>query len=194
MEYAFPLSYGDFTWLEKLLKTDFFVDCSVHGLLKKNLFCIHCGASLCHQCALKHCSHPLLQIRRYLYHDVVRLEDLKSLVDCSHVQRYIVNGSQAVFLNSQGRTGPRRDTENCCESCNKILQQSYQYCSIACKAEAVPEQLFQQAPGIYLPNDSSSIASSKVTEVSDDGDTCSDGLQKSSLGRKKGVPRRSPMF
>ncbi|KAF3796100.1 hypothetical protein EJ110_NYTH04003 [Nymphaea thermarum] len=62
MEYAFPLSSSDLTWLEKLLRTEFFVDCSVHGLLKKNLFCIHCGTSLCHQCALKHCSHPHLQV------------------------------------------------------------------------------------------------------------------------------------
>jgi hypothetical protein len=27
-----------------------------------------------------------LQIRRYVYHDVVRIEDIQKMVDCTHVQ------------------------------------------------------------------------------------------------------------
>ncbi|XP_031473042.1 protein RGF1 INDUCIBLE TRANSCRIPTION FACTOR 1-like isoform X2 [Nymphaea colorata] len=130
MGYAI-LGSGDLAWIEKLLKVTFFVDCSIHGLIKKNMFCIHCGASLCSQCTLKHCSHPLIQIRRYLYNDVVRLEDMRNLVDCSHIQRYIVNGYQAVFLNRQARTGQLKDMDNCCRTCKKMLQHSYHYCSIA---------------------------------------------------------------
>ncbi|KAF3786148.1 hypothetical protein EJ110_NYTH26107 [Nymphaea thermarum] len=78
---------------------------------------------------------PDFQIRRYLYNDVVRLEDMRNLVDCSHIQRYIVNGYQAVFLNRQARTGQLKDMDNCCRTCKKMLQHSYHYCSIACKVE-----------------------------------------------------------
>ncbi|CAN6439740.1 unnamed protein product [Victoria cruziana] len=192
MGYAI-LASGDL-WIKKLLKVTFFADCSIHGLVKKNLFCIHCGASLCSQCALKHSSHPLIQIRRYLYNDVVRLEDMRNLVDCSHVQRYIVNGYQAVFLNRQARTGQLKDIDNCCRTCKKMLQHAYHYCSIACKAEAMPGQLVQQAKGTCMLNYPSPIASSKVTEISDDGDICTPRIQSFIPRRKKGIPKRSPMF
>ena len=35
------------------------------------------------------CNDELRQIRRYVYHDVIRLDDLKKLIDCSYIQVYI---------------------------------------------------------------------------------------------------------
>ncbi|KAK8538961.1 hypothetical protein V6N13_022103 [Hibiscus sabdariffa] len=35
---------------------------------------------------LQECSHRLLQIRRYVYHDVIRLDDATRLMDCASVQ------------------------------------------------------------------------------------------------------------
>ncbi|KAF7838805.1 tRNA-intron endonuclease [Senna tora] len=43
--------------------------------------------SICPHCLPSHRLHRLLQVRRYVYHDVVRLEDLQKLIDCSNVQK-----------------------------------------------------------------------------------------------------------
>ncbi|KAG4391129.1 hypothetical protein JHK82_012838 [Glycine max] len=76
-------------WLERLMAETFFGGCGVHQNHKKNeknVFCLHCCLSICPHCLPSHRSHSLLQVRRYVYHDVVRLGDLENLVDCSNIQ------------------------------------------------------------------------------------------------------------
>ncbi|RWW03322.1 hypothetical protein GW17_00033526, partial [Ensete ventricosum] len=76
-------------WLGGLVEESFFVGCGAHESRKKNeknIFCLDCCTSICPHCAAAHPSHPLLQVRRYVYNDVVRLDDLEKLIDCSYVQ------------------------------------------------------------------------------------------------------------
>ncbi|KAF3487022.1 hypothetical protein F2Q69_00053736 [Brassica cretica] len=76
-------------WLEGLIGETFFSSCGIHESRRKsekNVFCLLCCLSVCPHCLPSHRSHPLLQVRRYVYHDVVRLSDLEKLIDCSYVQ------------------------------------------------------------------------------------------------------------
>ncbi|RWV77137.1 hypothetical protein BHE74_00018263 [Ensete ventricosum] len=86
-------------WLGGLVEESFFVGCEAHESRRKNeknIFCLGCCTSICTHCAPAHRSHPLLQVmmlllplhdvRRYVYNDVVRLDDLEKLVDCCFVQ------------------------------------------------------------------------------------------------------------
>lgn len=80
-------------WLEALYNQKFFVGCSFHETSKKNeknICCLDCCISICPHCLSSHRFHRLLQVRRYVYHDVVRLEDLQKLIDCSNVQVSII--------------------------------------------------------------------------------------------------------
>ncbi|CAI7771179.1 unnamed protein product [Closterium sp. NIES-53] len=126
-------------WLDCLLKGDFFSPCTQHVSLKKNemnLFCLDCMKELCQHCMPSHQSHKLLQIRRYVYHDVVRLQDITKLVDCGGVQAYIVNGSRVVFLNQRPQPRPTKTT-NSCLTCARMLQDEFSYCCLGCKVEAL---------------------------------------------------------
>jgi len=79
-------------WLEALYAQKFFVGCSYHENAKKNeknICCLDCCTSICPHCLPSHRFHSLLQVRRYVYHDVVRLEDLHKLIDCSNVQVHL---------------------------------------------------------------------------------------------------------
>ncbi|XP_020976621.1 uncharacterized protein LOC107637675 isoform X4 [Arachis ipaensis] len=76
-------------WLEGLMRETFFGGCGAHQNQRKNeknVFCLHCCLSICPHCLPFHRLHPLLQVRRYVYHDVVRLDDLEKLIDCSNIQ------------------------------------------------------------------------------------------------------------
>ncbi|RRT79612.1 hypothetical protein BHE74_00024571 [Ensete ventricosum] len=76
-------------WLEALDKLKFFVGCSVHESARKNeknICCLDCCTAICPHCLRSHRLHRLVQVRRYVYHDVVRLQDLDKLIDCSSVQ------------------------------------------------------------------------------------------------------------
>jgi hypothetical protein len=81
-------------WLEALSTEKFFIACSFHEHAKKNeknICCLDCCTSICPHCVGTHRVHRLLQVRRYVYHDVVRLEDLEKLIDCSGVQVICIN-------------------------------------------------------------------------------------------------------
>ncbi|GJP32194.1 hypothetical protein CLOM_g118 [Closterium sp. NIES-68] len=126
-------------WLDCLLKGEFFSPCTSHVSLKKNemnLFCMDCMEELCQHCMSSHQSHKMLQIRRYVYHDVVRLQDITKLVDCGGVQAYIVNGSRVVFLNQRPQPRPTKTT-NSCITCARMLQDEFSYCCLGCKVEAL---------------------------------------------------------
>ncbi|KAG5539825.1 hypothetical protein RHGRI_020141 [Rhododendron griersonianum] len=124
-------------WLEVLLGEKFFNPCFVHETDKKsekNIFCLDCCISLCPQCHPAHPSHRLLQIRRYVYQDVVRLNDAQKLMDCSSVQAYITNNAKVVFLNQRPMTRQFRGSGNTCTVCDRNLQHPFLFCSISCKA------------------------------------------------------------
>ena len=124
-------------WLRKLLTTPFFRACPAHSMLRKaehNYFCMECAVGFCQHCMPRHVSHNVLQIRRYVYHDVVRLSDISPHIDVSGVQPYIINSAQVIFLNERPQPRPGRGSGNVCRTCARCLQEPHQFCSLACKA------------------------------------------------------------
>ncbi|XP_057510518.1 protein RGF1 INDUCIBLE TRANSCRIPTION FACTOR 1 [Actinidia eriantha] len=114
----------------------FFGSCGVHHNRRKNeknIFCLDCCQSFCPHCLPSHRSHPLLQVRRYVYHDVVRLEDLEKLIDCSYIQPYTINSAKVIFLNQRAQSRPCKGSANTCFNCDRILQDPFHYCSLSCK-------------------------------------------------------------
>ncbi|XP_031495514.1 protein RGF1 INDUCIBLE TRANSCRIPTION FACTOR 1-like [Nymphaea colorata] len=125
-------------WLCSLLAEKFFTPCLLHELAKKNeknIFCLDCVAAICPHCLSLHRSHRLLQVRRYVYHDVIRLEDLEKLIDCAFVQAYTTNSAKVVFLNQRPQSRPFKGSGSICNTCKRSLQEPYHFCSLACKVE-----------------------------------------------------------
>ncbi|XP_042387071.1 protein RGF1 INDUCIBLE TRANSCRIPTION FACTOR 1-like [Zingiber officinale] len=127
-------------WLGRLVEESFFVSCGAHESRKKNeknILCLDCCSSICPHCAPAHSHHPLLQVRRYVYNDVVRLDDLEKLIDCSFVQPYTINSAKVVFLKPRPQSRPFKGSGNICMSCDRILQEPFHFCSLSCKVEHV---------------------------------------------------------
>ncbi|PIN20864.1 hypothetical protein CDL12_06448 [Handroanthus impetiginosus] len=127
-------------WLSSLLTEKFFNACIIHEDSKKNeknVFCLDCCEGICPHCFILHPSHRLLQIRRYVYHDVIRLGDADKLMDCAQVQSYTTNSAKVVFLNQRPQTRPSRPSGNYCMNCDRNLQESYLFCSLSCKLKHV---------------------------------------------------------
>ncbi|XP_062094691.1 protein RGF1 INDUCIBLE TRANSCRIPTION FACTOR 1 [Humulus lupulus] len=130
-------------WLEGLMAETFFGGCGVHENRRKNeknVFCLHCCLSICPHCLPSHRSHPLLQVRRYVYHDVVRLGDLEKLIDCSFIQPYTINGAKVIFLNQRPQSRSCKGTANICFTCDRILQEPFHFCSLSCKVDFMVNQ------------------------------------------------------
>ncbi|CAA7061319.1 unnamed protein product [Microthlaspi erraticum] len=124
-------------WLEGLMAETFFASCGVHESRRKsekNVFCLLCCLSVCPHCLPSHRSHPLLQVRRYVYHDVVRLSDLEKLIDCSYVQPYTINGAKVIFINQRPQSRAKVSS-NVCFTCDRILQEPFHFCSLSCKVD-----------------------------------------------------------
>ncbi|KAL5571575.1 hypothetical protein UlMin_021172 [Ulmus minor] len=127
-------------WLEVLLSEKFYNACIIHEEAKKNeknIYCLDCCISLCPHCLPPHRSHRLLQIRRYVYHDVVRLDDANKLFDCAYVQSYTTNSAKVVFLNERPQTRTFRGSGNICSTCDRSLQDPYLFCSLSCKCNSL---------------------------------------------------------
>ncbi|XP_072963324.1 protein RGF1 INDUCIBLE TRANSCRIPTION FACTOR 1-like [Typha angustifolia] len=127
-------------WLGGLVEGSFFVGCGTHESRKKNeknIFCLDCCTSICPHCAPSHHSHPLLQVRRYVYNDVVRLDDLEKLIDCSYVQPYTINSAKVIFLKPRPQSRPFKGSGNICLTCDRILQEPFHFCSLSCKVDHV---------------------------------------------------------
>ncbi|XP_072980331.1 protein RGF1 INDUCIBLE TRANSCRIPTION FACTOR 1-like [Typha angustifolia] len=129
-------------WLDALIGTQkFFVDCSLHEGFKKkekNICCLDCCTAICTHCLPSHSFHRLIQVRRYVYHDVVRLQDLEKLIDdCSGVQSYTINSSKVVFIKKRSQSRQFKGSGNVCTSCDRILQEPYIHCSLECKVNYV---------------------------------------------------------
>ncbi|GAB4829610.1 hypothetical protein Ancab_019278 [Ancistrocladus abbreviatus] len=125
-------------WLEGLMGETFFSGCGVHEVRKKNeknIFCLTCCLSICHHCLPAHRSHPLLQVRRYVYQDVVRLDDVQKLIDCSYIQAYTINGAKVIFLKERAQSRPCKGSANICFTCDRILQPPFHFCCLSCKVD-----------------------------------------------------------
>ncbi|KAF5469658.1 hypothetical protein F2P56_013713, partial [Juglans regia] len=125
-------------WLEALYTQKFFVGCSYHETAKKNeknICCLDCCTSICPHCLPLHRFHRLLQVRRYVYHDVVRLEDLQKLIDCSNVQAYTINSAKVVFIKKRPQNRQFKGSGNYCTSCDRSLQEPFIHCSLGCKVD-----------------------------------------------------------
>ncbi|KAI4298128.1 hypothetical protein L6164_031721 [Bauhinia variegata] len=164
-------------WLEKLMAETFFGGCGVHENRRKNeknVFCLHCCLSICPHCLHFHRSHPLLQVRRYVYHDVVRLGDLEKLIDCSSIQPYTINGAKVIFLNQRPQTRSCKGSANVCWTCDRILQEPFHFCSLSCKVDHMIYE-GENLSGILHRFDESDFAFSQLeglrvdaSEVTDD--------------------------
>ncbi|KAJ1693778.1 hypothetical protein LUZ63_010476 [Rhynchospora breviuscula] len=203
-------------WLEALLgEKDFFSPCTVHESSKrneKNIFCLDCCLGICPQCAYHHHRHRFLQIRRYMYHDVVRVEEFEKLINCSSVQSYTTNSHKVVFLNERPQTSNYR-TPNLCRYCDRSLPEQYIYCCISCKVK----ELLRRGVGIarelrecdIMPIDEGQFTSDSILESPDLSSGSSGGGNAVNLHnkavlvpvgmevssrRKKGVPVRAPLF
>ncbi|CAL9079041.1 unnamed protein product, partial [Musa textilis] len=79
----------------------------------------------------------LPSVRRYVYNDVVRLDDLEKLVDCCFVQPYTINSAKVVFLKPRPQSRPSKGSGNICLTCDRILQEPFHFCSLSCKVDHV---------------------------------------------------------
>ncbi|XXG52040.1 hypothetical protein AAC387_Pa03g0460 [Persea americana] len=125
-------------WLEALNTQKFFVGCLIHESAKKNeknICCLDCCTSICPHCLPSHRFHRLVQVRRYVYHDVVRLEDIERLIDCSNVQAYTINSAKVVFIKKRPQSRQFKGSGNYCTSCDRCLQEPYIHCSLGCKVD-----------------------------------------------------------
>ncbi|KAI3446832.1 hypothetical protein Pfo_003497 [Paulownia fortunei] len=181
-------------WLEALYLQKFFAPCSIHDTAKKNeknICCLDCCTSICPHCVLSHRSHRLLQIRRYVYHEVVRLEDLEKLMDCSNIQAYTINAAKVLFIKKRPQNRQFKGSGNYCTSCDRSLQEPFIHCSLGCKplssssgsenmmSFACTEFVRKKRSGLYVCG----RLATKITEED----------MATSMSRRKGVPHRSPL-
>ncbi|XP_062234163.1 protein RGF1 INDUCIBLE TRANSCRIPTION FACTOR 1-like [Phragmites australis] len=142
-------------WVGALVEESFFVGCAAHENRKKNeknIFCLGCCASICPHCAPAHRHHPLIQVRRYVYNDVVRLDDLDRLVDCSFVQPYTINSAKVIFLKPRPQSRPFKGSGNVCLTCDRILQEPFHFCCLSCKVDHVMMQGGDLSNIVYVPD------------------------------------------
>ncbi|KAI9126760.1 hypothetical protein K1719_002356 [Acacia pycnantha] len=200
-------------WLERLMAETFFGGCGVHQSRRKNeknVFCLHCCLSLCPHCLPSHPSHPLLQVRRYVYHDVVRLGDLEKLIDCSNIQAYTINGAKVIFLKQRPQSRPCKGSSNACCTCDRILQDPFLFCSLSCKVDHMVEEgedlsgILHQFHESDLAFSSHSASSDQDSQIAPPSSYASSGnsvisplrlprLVLSLGGRRKGAPQRAPL-
>ncbi|KAJ4748078.1 PLATZ transcription factor [Rhynchospora pubera] len=233
------------TWLEALNTQKFFIPCPYHENSRKNeknICCIDCCTSICPHCVSLHRTHRLLQVRRYVYHDVVRLEDLEKLINCSNVQSYTINSSKVVFLKKRPQNRQFKGSGNICTSCDRCLQEPYIHCSLGCKVDYIlryqndlspylrPCKTLQLSPDFFIPHDStdeeayetthSTLIEGEESMTSSDSDNLSmppmefvkkkrsglyicgrsassrfshEDIMSSTMSKRKGTPRRSPL-
>lgn len=181
-------------WLEGLIGESFFGICGIHEHKRKNeknIFCLDCCQSFCPHCLPTHHSHPILQVRRYVYQDVVRLDDLEKLIDCSFVQPYTINSAKVIFLNQRAQTRSCKGPANSCFTCDRILQEPFHFCSLSCKVDHMVYQ-GEDLSSVLCRFDATDFAFSQFEElrmdgsefVDDDGHNTSNYILEDSLQYK----------
>ncbi|XP_044490799.1 protein RGF1 INDUCIBLE TRANSCRIPTION FACTOR 1-like [Mangifera indica] len=215
---------GGGDWLSTLLHCEFFLSCIEHQQLRKNeknVFCIDCNLDFCRHCEAAHGLHRRLQICKYVYQDVVRLQDMQKHLDCSKIQTYKINGEKAVHLNPRPQLKDAKPSTKSkmgasCEACGRYLQDlPNRFCSIACKVYVVSVKPKDESHKIIsIPihecndlswkknyNNSENSSSGKdsslsLTDPSDEsqGIMLNSGLKpRKQLHKRKGIPHRAPL-
>ncbi|KAM7500388.1 hypothetical protein LguiA_024802 [Lonicera macranthoides] len=185
-------------WLEGLMGETFFAGCGVHlnrRKNEKNIFCLNCCQSFCPHCLPSHRSHPLLQVRRYVYQDVVRLGDLEKLIDCSYIQvdhmvyqgedlssiLYRFNESDFAYSQFEGlqMDGSEILDDDGHITPNSILEDPLHYNGSSCSSHAMGNLGISQGP--------------EVVKKKKKGSGFLSGIDLSLGSRRKGAPHRSPL-
>ncbi|CAN0921244.1 Protein RGF1 INDUCIBLE TRANSCRIPTION FACTOR 1 [Linum grandiflorum] len=113
----------------------FYLDCHDAAMA----FCPYCRSA-------SHEEHTVIQIRKSLYHNAVRVAVMKNLLEVSDVQLYIINGAQVLFLNerptkngssssSSGGAVGGKAIQHLCEVCGRSLLDDCRFCSLGCKVK-----------------------------------------------------------
>ncbi|CAL9061334.1 unnamed protein product [Musa banksii] len=208
---------GGSGWVELLLRSKFFGVCEEHKETRKseeNIYCVDCGRRMCPHCvagpACPHRAHRLLQIRRYVYQDVVRVHDMQKLLDCSRVQPYTVNGAKVVLLNPRTQSKPSKSNAggSACQLCRRSISELNRYCSIACMADvegaAATGPIGCNPSEPFLPTLTAGLEGSQSPSCSfspQPSDACRDDFHPRiteppcpKVHRRKGRPRRAPLL
>ncbi|KAF5761990.1 putative transcription repressor PLATZ family [Helianthus annuus] len=217
----------DCKWILNLLESKFFGSCIDHWNMRKNeknMFCIDCNLCFCKHCVtgFKLCNrhHRRLQICRYVYHDVVRLQDIQKHLDCSNIQTYKINGEKAVHLNPRPQHKDSRPSKSkiygtYCEACGRHIQEvPNRFCSIACKVSIIVvedlktqehhkmvsysfcKETYNDFEGLAIENESSFSSSLDSVEENTQRSpwlTSSLKAKKSVAHKRKGIPQRAPL-
>ncbi|KAF5744795.1 hypothetical protein HS088_TW07G00375 [Tripterygium wilfordii] len=105
---------------------------------KNGAFCFFCRSS-------RHMDHPVIQIRRSSYHDVVRVSEIQKVLDITGVQTYVINSARVLFLNE--RPQPRSNStgsklvSHVCEICGRGLLDPLRFCSLGCKLVGIKKNV-----------------------------------------------------
>ncbi|KAG9440853.1 hypothetical protein H6P81_021018 [Aristolochia fimbriata] len=135
-------------WLWRLLFTDLYTSCPWHRHPRRR-FCMTClGEALCDFCTRTHPPHhPILEVHKVSGSASLRIDDVKKLMDVSNIHPFVINHHRVVRLHRELVKKPVKG--HCCFNCSKTLHDSnYQFCSIACKIEAISgkESSFKRSP------------------------------------------------
>uniref|UniRef100_A0ACD5W429 Uncharacterized protein n=1 Tax=Avena sativa TaxID=4498 RepID=A0ACD5W429_AVESA len=199
-EQAASAAYGERgpPWLRPLLTARFYTTCEAHPHSRRGgertMFCIDCAATgsagaLCDLCVGHgHPGHRVIRIRRSTYNSVVRLSDIRDLVDVDGVQTYVINAARVVFLNERS---PRHNHQHSrfkggpytCVTCHRALHDAFRFCSLACKAAAGS---FHDSSTYCLPTPS------PMCNVIYQSCTPPTPPPTMPMHRRKGIPHRAP--
>jgi PLATZ transcription factor len=123
-------------WTSRLCTTAFGCPCKAHADKNGMFFCLDTPSApaLCASCVPWVSHLRCLQVRRYVYRDVVRCDDVSLHLDVSGVQSYTINNARVVFINPVRK---RWDSvcANACRTCRKSLPIGFEHCSIWCKLQ-----------------------------------------------------------
>ncbi|KAJ6715684.1 PLATZ TRANSCRIPTION FACTOR FAMILY PROTEIN [Salix koriyanagi] len=200
-------------WLESLLSTAFFTICPRHREAPRsecNMFCLDCSSSdaFCFYCrSTQHRDHPVIQIRRSSYHDVVRVAEIQKVLDISGVQTYVINSARVLFLNE--RPQPKSSTSkggvsHLCEICGRSLLDPFRFCSLGCKLVGIKKsgdanfnlstknEETRDGQGRRLPSKEEEEEELREGSQRDMYTSTPIPPQYSTSRRRKGIPHRAP--
>ncbi|XP_022856331.1 uncharacterized protein LOC111377461 isoform X4 [Olea europaea var. sylvestris] len=127
-----------------------------------------------------------IMLRRYMYCEVIRRQDLCKLFDCSNIQQ-----------RSQQSSPQQNSKDHSCIICKRSLPDSCLYCSIACKVSAICGDRLKEET--ILDYKRMSIAEDVGLENSQTTDGLENHRPKDGANfilrrRRKGIPQRAPFF
>ncbi|KAK1589253.1 hypothetical protein Q3G72_032013 [Acer saccharum] len=203
-------------WLESLLSAAFFTICPRHRDAPRNecnMYCLDCmNDAFCFYCrSSRHKDHPVIQIRRSSYHDVVRVTEIQKVLDISEVQTYVINSARVLFLNERPQpkgssTTGGKGVSHLCEVCGRSLLDPFRFCSLGCKLVAIKRNGGGTSFMINSKNNNEEEISGgrRLGSKEEEEEQLREGRQEeimysnntppthSNSRRRKGIPHRAP--